>query len=81
METKEQEIQRHKEQIEFCQRQIDFHKRSFIDAEFYIKIWRVYKMKDENHLYHAISGNYDLWWHQAKKLDKIYKKLHTLYKK
>ena len=81
MKTKEQTIQRHKEDIEYCQRQIDFHKKNLIDSEYYLKIWRVYKMKDENHLYYEISGNYDLWWHQVKRLDKIYNNIKILYGK
>jgi hypothetical protein len=76
METKEQTIQRHKEDVMYCQRQIDRYKKKIANAERDIKMWRIFKMIDELHLWYEINEKYEIWKHQLNKLEKIQSKIN-----
>ena len=74
METKEETIQRHKEDVKFCKRQIARYKKQIAIAQREIKIWRIFKMIDELHLWHAINEKNDIWTYQLNRLKKIQSK-------
>lgn len=80
METKEA-IARHQEDIEFDIRQIDFHKKNLLNAEYSIKLWRVFKMTDELFLWLEKSNNFTLYKEQCNRLIGIQNKLKKQYGK
>lgn len=78
METKKA-IAGYQEIIEFDQNQIEKYKKQLLDAEYYIKIWRVFKMVDELFLWFEIKGNYTLYCKQYNKLKAIQKQYEQQY--
>ena len=79
MTYKEEKIQRYKENIELSQSQIDNHKKCLLNAEYDIKIWRVFKMVDELFLWYEITQNFALYEKQYNRLKDIQNKLKEQY--
>lgn len=79
MEINKENIERHKRDIAFDQKRIEFNKRQLLDAEYNIKIWRIFKMKDELLLWVDRTNKFTLYKYQWNRLKGIQNKLKKQY--